>query len=37
MAVRECGWTVENVQYVITLDTGPAYGMKGQTDQCNVS
>jgi hypothetical protein len=31
MAVRERGWTVENVQCVITLDLGPAHGVKGQT------
>jgi hypothetical protein len=30
MAVRERGWT-ENVQYVITLDSEPAYGMTEQT------
>jgi hypothetical protein len=31
MAVRDRGGTVENVQYIITLDLGPAHGMKGQT------
>jgi hypothetical protein len=31
MAVRPRGWTVENVQCVITLDLGPAHGVKGQT------
>jgi hypothetical protein len=31
MAVRPRGWTVQNVQYVITLDLGPAHGVKEQT------